>query len=262
MPQRIAIIPISMLVLPQYCPNADAASNALQHCRNTYCRNIEAHCRNAPFVASLRQCPLALPQHPNFPDDGLPSSSQESPSSPSKSVSPSSSLDSPPWCNIYKRFFLNSIHKDLLLDHLWANSTKGCINFHMSSYFRAAWIAIFGQWYAQRFESQRLPFSALANTSLMQSLVNTGLSSVGSIPKYAILSHCRGSSLSGILPSAFLGNSPKSLRAFKSCRKYLQQCVFGGNASSPRCRFSDSNLALSDACSLSWSSQLSGLSKK
>ena len=56
MPQRIAAIPISMLVLPQYCCNADAACNALQHCRNTYCRNIEAHCRNAPFVASLRQC--------------------------------------------------------------------------------------------------------------------------------------------------------------------------------------------------------------
>ena len=56
MPQRIAAIPVSMLVLPQYCRNADAACNALQHCRNTYCRNIEAHCRNAPFVASLRQC--------------------------------------------------------------------------------------------------------------------------------------------------------------------------------------------------------------
>ena len=49
-------IPVSMLVLPQYCRNADAACNALQHCRNTYCRNIEAHCRNAPFVASLQQC--------------------------------------------------------------------------------------------------------------------------------------------------------------------------------------------------------------
>ena len=66
MPQRIAAMPVSMLVLPQYCRNADAACNALQHCRNTYCRNIEAHCRNAPFVASLRQCPLALPQHPNI----------------------------------------------------------------------------------------------------------------------------------------------------------------------------------------------------
>ena len=76
MPQRIAAIPVSMLVLLQYCRNADAACNALQHCRSTYCRNIEAHCRNAPFVASLRQCcyckghcgnaPLALPQHPNI----------------------------------------------------------------------------------------------------------------------------------------------------------------------------------------------------
>ena len=56
MPQRIAAIPVSMLVLPQSCRNADAACNALQHCRNIYCRNIEAHCRNAPFVASLRQC--------------------------------------------------------------------------------------------------------------------------------------------------------------------------------------------------------------
>ena len=56
MPQRIAAIPVSMIVLPQYCCNADAACNALQHCCNTYCRNIEAHCRNAPFVASLRQC--------------------------------------------------------------------------------------------------------------------------------------------------------------------------------------------------------------
>ena len=42
---------VSMLVLPQYCCNADAACNALQHCYN-----IEAHCRNAPFVASLWQC--------------------------------------------------------------------------------------------------------------------------------------------------------------------------------------------------------------
>ena len=56
MPQCIAAIPVSMLVLPQYCCNADAACNALQHCRNTYCRNIEAHCHNAPFVASLQQC--------------------------------------------------------------------------------------------------------------------------------------------------------------------------------------------------------------
>ena len=56
MPQRIAAIPVSMLVLPQYCRNADAACNALEHFRNTYCRNIEAHCRNAPFVASLWQC--------------------------------------------------------------------------------------------------------------------------------------------------------------------------------------------------------------
>ena len=56
MHQRIAAIPVSMLVLPQYCCNADAACNALQHCRNIYCCNIEVHCRNAPFVASLRQC--------------------------------------------------------------------------------------------------------------------------------------------------------------------------------------------------------------
>ena len=56
MAQHIAAIHVSMLVLLQYCRNADVACNALQHCRNTYCHNIEAHCRNAPFVASLRQC--------------------------------------------------------------------------------------------------------------------------------------------------------------------------------------------------------------
>ena len=56
MPQHIAAMPVSMLVLPQYCRNADAVCNALQHCRNMYCGNIEAHCRNAPFVASLWQC--------------------------------------------------------------------------------------------------------------------------------------------------------------------------------------------------------------
>ena len=65
MPLRIAAMHVllqCLSALPQYpfqcsyCRNADAACNALQHCRNTYCRNIEAHCRNAPFVASLRQC--------------------------------------------------------------------------------------------------------------------------------------------------------------------------------------------------------------
>ena len=39
-----------------YCFNVDVACNALQHYCNAYCYNAEAHCRNVPFLASLRQC--------------------------------------------------------------------------------------------------------------------------------------------------------------------------------------------------------------
>ena len=66
MPQRIAAMHVLILLLPQYCTNADVACNALQHCYNTYCHNTEPHCCNSPFVASLQQCLLVLPQNPNI----------------------------------------------------------------------------------------------------------------------------------------------------------------------------------------------------
>ena len=96
---------------------------------------------------------------------------------------------------------------------------------------------------------------------LQKALVNTNLSNGSSIPKYASFSYLKASSFLGILTFASLTHTPKSLRAFKRRSEMFIALCFLGKCVVLKMRVFRLQSRLSNACSLSWNSQMPASSK-